>query len=113
MKNEQVMQQLEACAARLKSTRKEVENVCLFGSSAKDDFDLEGGADILIVLSSDGKKWEDRIPELQSFFSEVSTPVDLFPLTHDEIRRALENKDSFLGSMLECKLEIGVHHKDK
>ncbi len=71
-------------AARLLSSRVEVEEIVVFGSFADGTWAPGSDLDVLIVLTSANSPVRDRIPDLLPRTFPV--PVDLFPYTREELR---------------------------
>jgi hypothetical protein len=61
---------------------------------------------VLVVLGEDGRRKMDRIPEFSFAFSEVSIPVDVFPLTEREIERGLRDENFFLRRAMKEGVEL-------
>ncbi len=73
-----------------------VQGVALFGSLARIDYGLRSDADILVCLRSTAEEREaDRIPPLLAEFLDAPVPVDILPLTAEEISRRLKNPSPF------------------
>lgn len=72
-------------AARLLATRKDVEEIVVFGSFADGTFAPGSDVDLLIVLTASDKAVRDRVPE----FLPGAFPVamDVFPYTREEMDR--------------------------
>lgn len=76
---------VDAYAARLLSSRPEVEEIVVFGSFENDTYAPGSDIDLFIVLSHSDRDIRDRIADLMPGAFPVG--VDLFPYTRDEIAR--------------------------
>ncbi len=82
------IKQLRLLARRLVETDPRVTEVRLFGSLARMEAVAGSDADLLVVLKSHSQPhWFDRIAEFGDAFSDTDMPVELFPYTHEELRR--------------------------
>jgi len=84
-----------------------VLRVILFGSLVRGDYTGASDVDVLIVLKRDARtRWFDRIPEYQSYFSDVPAAVEVFPYTEEEIERAMTRGNLFFQHILSEGEEI-------
>jgi len=65
------------------ATRREVEEIVIFGSFEKGNYAPGSDVDIFILLSSSDRSIRDRIPQLLPHVFPVG--VDLFPYTREEV----------------------------
>lgn len=70
-------------AEHLFATRREIEEIVVFGSFARGNFAPGSDLDVFLLLTHSDKSVRDRIPEyLPGFFP---LPLDLFPCTREEV----------------------------
>lgn len=93
---DEVLRSLRRISEALVRTGPEVEGVALFGSLARGDYGLRSDADLLVNLRwAAEERIADRIPRYLAAYLEAPVPVDLLPLTADEICRRSENPSPF------------------
>jgi predicted nucleotidyltransferase len=86
----------------------EVKRVLLFGSSARKDWGLRSDADILIILkTSEHKRFFDRIPRYFDLFLKVPLPIDIFPYTEDELKRMKKQGNPLILRALKEAIVLG------
>ena len=107
LKGEAVITQLRRCAVNLKKSNPNVLRVLLFGSLVQDNYGPRSDADLLIILASDERRRMDRIPEFLHIFSDVAVPVDVFPLTLQELQKEVDSDNLHLKRILKEGVEIG------
>ena len=78
--------------------RPEVRRVILFGSMARGDAVPGSDVDLLVVLSESQEKFLDRIPRYNT--SGIPIGVDVFPYTEAELKRMLNEGNSFVRQAL-------------
>ena len=103
----EIMTQLQRCAATLKQSNKNVLHIYLYGSLVQDTYGPRSDADLLIVLAADQRRRIDRIPELQAAFSQVEVGVDVLPLTEKELRQEIADNNDYLSQIIERGMELG------
>jgi predicted nucleotidyltransferase len=99
--------QLRRCAVNLKNSNPNVLRVILFGSLVHGNYGPRSDADLLIILASDERRRIDRIPELLHIFSDVAVPVDVFPLTFQELQKEVDSDNLHIKRILKEGMEIG------
>lgn len=93
---DEVLHSLRRISEALVRARPEVEGVALFGSLARGDYGLRSDADLLVSLRSAAeKRIADRIPRYLAAYLEAPVPVDLLPLTAEEICRRIQSAGAF------------------
>ncbi len=107
-----VMEELRRAARRLKASNVNVRRAVLFGSLVEGTYGPGSDADVLVVLDKDDRRKIDRIPEFSFAFSEVSIPVDVFPLTEQEIERELRDENFFLKRALKEGVDLAPVRRD-
>lgn len=93
------MEELRACARRMKARYPEIEQVLLFGSLARGEAVPGSDADLLLILSSADRPFAERIPRYLP--AGLSVGVDVFPYTRQEIDRLLAAGNHFVRRILE------------
>lgn len=78
-----VRRAVDAYAARLLSSRPDVEEVVVFGSFEKGDYAPGSDVDVFVILASADKPVRERVPELLPGAFPVG--VDVFPFTREEM----------------------------
>ena len=74
---------MDEYAARLLSSRPDVEEIVVFGSFVKDTYAPGSDLDVFILLTDSDSSVRDRIPDLLPGAFPVG--VDLFPFTRREV----------------------------
>ena len=82
----------------MKAKHPEIEEVLLFGSLARDEGVPGSDADLLLILSSSGEPFLQRIPRYLPVG--LSVGVDVFPYTRAEISSMLEAGNLFIRQAL-------------
>lgn len=80
-----VLEELRACAERLRASDSNVLRIVLFGSLVKGNAGPRSDADVLIVLDQSSERFTERIGQYLPAFVETSVAVDLFPYTKAEV----------------------------
>ena len=106
LNGEEILTQLRRCATRLKKSDPNVLRVILFGSLIHGDYGPRSDADLLIILSSDKRRRIDRIPEFLHAFSDVTVPVDVLPLTTEELDNEVDQNNLHIRRILNEGVEI-------
>lgn len=77
-----------------------IERVILFGSLARGDALPGSDADLLVVVDQDDRRPIDRIPEFLALFSGAGLPLDIVPVTRDELESEIRTGNRFLARAL-------------
>ena len=89
-----MLQELRVAAHQMKAAHPEIEQVLLFGSLARNEAVPGSDADLLLVLSSSGEAFLERIPRYLP--QGLSVGVDVFPYTRAEITSMLDARNPFI-----------------
>jgi len=96
-----VVRSLRELAATLVRSNPDVEAVVLFGSLVRGDYGRRSDADILVCLRAKrADRPADRIPCLLAAFLDAPVPVDVLPLTAEEVCARLQAGDPFWRRVL-------------
>jgi predicted nucleotidyltransferase len=98
--HEQIRAQLAALAEKALQREPNIQAVYLFGSRASGNFSARSDADLLIILQSDSRRSMDRIPDYLQLFARAPVPVDVFPLTIEEIQQNDFTRRALRGGVL-------------
>jgi len=111
LERDQVLAKLQEMARHIFATRHDVVEVSLFGSLARNDHSLRSDADILILLTSDQRRFIDRIPEFADYFTDAGVMVEVFPYTVQEMQ---DMKDrSFISNLNKDKIVLASRRQTK
>lgn len=108
LNREKVLAELEQCARYLKRAEPEVHRILLFGSLIHERYGPGSDADLLVVIDRTQGRIMDQIPRYLKYFSHVSIPVDIIPMTVQEFKKRQENKDTFISRIVSEAQEIGL-----
>ena len=107
LNREKVLAELEECAQNLKRQEPEVNRILLFGSLVHERYGPGSDADLLVMIDTTQGRIMDQIPRYLKYFSHVSIPVDIIPMTVKEFKTRQENKDIFISRIVREAEEIG------
>lgn len=108
LNREKVLIEINDCSLRLKREAPEVLRIFLFGSLIQGNYGPGSDADLLIILDEPQQRLMDLIPPYLKYFSSVSIPVDIIPMTVQEFMRRQKNNDPFVIRILNEAEEIGL-----
>jgi predicted nucleotidyltransferase len=95
-----VVESLRDIARKIARSDKKVDQIYLFGSMSTNDAGLHSDADLLIVLKEDNRPMLERLDEYLIKFSDGPIPVDTFVYTKEELKKALQEGNSFIWNAL-------------
>ena len=107
LNREKILEELNACAIRIRQDLPEVKRVLLFGSLVSGNYGPRSDADILLVLEDVSGRLIDRIPRYLKYFSAASIAVEVLPMTERELERRMSEGDPFICRVMGESEEIG------
>ncbi len=109
---EAAIERLRGSAHALLRSRTDVLAVYLFGSLAQGRHVPGSDAGLLIILSRDERRMVDRMPEFLRVFLDSPVPVDVFPLTEQELAVRQSEGDLFIHQALDEGMLVTGHLRD-
>ncbi len=109
---EATIERLRDLADSLLRSRTDILAVYLFGSLAQGRHVPGSDADLLIILSRDERRMVDRIPEFLRVFLDSPVPVDVLPLTEQELAVRQGEGDLFTCQALDEGMLVTGHLRD-
>jgi predicted nucleotidyltransferase len=101
-----IMKAITALAEELPKGHPEVEEICLFGSFARNEAVPGSDVDILVVLASSNLPFRNRIGKYMP--SSFPIGIEVFPYTRSEIETMLREGNQFLKSAMQDSIPLFV-----
>lgn len=97
---------LKKISHKIKTNRKDISKLLLFGSFFYGDYTPESDIDILIIVKNSTKNFIERGDEFAPYFKGIPFDVNLLVYTEEEIKKMLREGNGFIKGVLENSREI-------
>lgn len=102
---EKLFRRLKDIAALIKKENREVLDIRLFGSIAKEENTGKSDVDIVIIIAGSSEDIFHRTLKFRRYF-DIEVPVDILVYTNEEIDNILKEENYFIKDVLKESIQL-------